>query len=170
MVSALSYQPPVIWNQLPVSVRHSTSVSSFKSAYPAYSVDLYSCGDEACTAATTPDLYPCGDEAYTAATTPDLYPCGDQTYTAATTPDLYPCGDQTYTAATTPDLYPCDDQTYTAATTPDLYPCGDQTYTAATTLAGHNFCPFLPVTLKYVAPSLEDCQTVQTSAQLWIYI
>ena len=48
---------------------------------------MYSCGDEAYTAATTPDLYPCGDEAYTAATTPDLYPCGDEAYTAATTPD-----------------------------------------------------------------------------------
>ena len=29
---AFSYQAPVIWNQLPVSVRHSTSVSSFKSS------------------------------------------------------------------------------------------------------------------------------------------
>ena len=27
---SFSYQAPVIWNQLPVSVRHSTSVSSFK--------------------------------------------------------------------------------------------------------------------------------------------
>ena len=27
-----SYQDPVMWNQLPVSVRHSTSVSSFKSS------------------------------------------------------------------------------------------------------------------------------------------
>ena len=66
---SFSYQVPVIWNQLPVSVHHSTSVSPFKSAYPAYSVDLYSCGDEAYTAATTPDLYPCGDQTYTAATT-----------------------------------------------------------------------------------------------------
>ena len=29
---SFSYQAPVVWNQLPVSVRHSTSVSSFK--YP----------------------------------------------------------------------------------------------------------------------------------------
>ena len=29
---SFSYQAPVIWNQLPVSVRHSTSVSSFKSS------------------------------------------------------------------------------------------------------------------------------------------
>ena len=29
---SLSYQAPVIWNQLPVSVCHSTSVSSFKSS------------------------------------------------------------------------------------------------------------------------------------------
>ena len=28
---SLSYQAPFIWNQLPVSVRHPTSVSSFKS-------------------------------------------------------------------------------------------------------------------------------------------
>ena len=27
-----NYQAPVVWNQLPVSVRHSTSVSSFKSS------------------------------------------------------------------------------------------------------------------------------------------
>ena len=29
---SFSYQAPVIWNQLPVSVRHPTSVSSFKSS------------------------------------------------------------------------------------------------------------------------------------------
>ena len=32
VVSTLSYQTPVIWNQLPVSVRHSTSIISFKSS------------------------------------------------------------------------------------------------------------------------------------------
>ena len=32
---SFSYQVPVIWNQLPVSVRHSTSVSSFKSSLKA---------------------------------------------------------------------------------------------------------------------------------------
>ena len=31
------YQAPVIWNQLPVSVRHSTSVSSFKSSLKNFS-------------------------------------------------------------------------------------------------------------------------------------
>ena len=36
VVSALSYQAPVIWNQLPVSVRHSTSVSSFKSSLKTF--------------------------------------------------------------------------------------------------------------------------------------
>ena len=33
MQRSFSYQVPVIWNQLPVSVRHSTSVSSFKSLF-----------------------------------------------------------------------------------------------------------------------------------------
>ena len=38
VVSTLSqsYQAPVIWNQLPVSVRHSTSVSSFKSSLKTF--------------------------------------------------------------------------------------------------------------------------------------
>ena len=33
---SFSYQAPVIWNQLPVSVRHSTSVSSFKSSLKTF--------------------------------------------------------------------------------------------------------------------------------------
>ena len=33
---SFSYQVPVIWNQLPVSVRHSTSVSSFKSSLKTF--------------------------------------------------------------------------------------------------------------------------------------
>ena len=33
---SFSYQAPVIWNQLPVSVRHSTSVNSFKSSSKAF--------------------------------------------------------------------------------------------------------------------------------------
>ena len=33
---SFSYQASVIWNQLPVSVRHSTSVSSFKSALKTF--------------------------------------------------------------------------------------------------------------------------------------
>ena len=36
VVSAFSYQAPVIWNQLPVSVRHSTSVSSFTSSLKTF--------------------------------------------------------------------------------------------------------------------------------------
>ena len=31
-----SYQAPVMWNQLPVSIHHSTSVSSFKSSLKAF--------------------------------------------------------------------------------------------------------------------------------------
>ena len=34
--SSFSYQAPVIWNQLPVSVRHSASVSSFKSSLKTF--------------------------------------------------------------------------------------------------------------------------------------
>ena len=34
--SSLSYQAPVIWNQLPVSVRHSTSLGSFKSSLKTF--------------------------------------------------------------------------------------------------------------------------------------
>ena len=33
---SFSYQAPFIWNQLPVSVRHSTSVSSFKSSLKTF--------------------------------------------------------------------------------------------------------------------------------------
>ena len=33
---SFSYQTPVIWNQLPVSVRHSTSVSSFNSSLKTF--------------------------------------------------------------------------------------------------------------------------------------
>ena len=33
---SFSYQTPVIWNQLPVSVRHSASVSSFKSSLKTF--------------------------------------------------------------------------------------------------------------------------------------
>ena len=33
---SFSYQAPLIWNQLPVSVRHSTSVSSFKSSLKTF--------------------------------------------------------------------------------------------------------------------------------------
>ena len=33
---SFSYQAPVIWNQLPVSVRHSASVSSFKSSLKTF--------------------------------------------------------------------------------------------------------------------------------------
>ena len=33
---SFSHQAPVIWNQLPVSVRHSTSVSSFKSSLKTF--------------------------------------------------------------------------------------------------------------------------------------
>ena len=33
---SFSYQAPDIWNQLPVSVRHSTSVSSFKSSVETF--------------------------------------------------------------------------------------------------------------------------------------
>ena len=33
---SFSYQAPVIWNQIPVSVRHSTSVSSFKSSLKTF--------------------------------------------------------------------------------------------------------------------------------------
>ena len=33
---SFSYQAPVIWNQLPVSVHHSTSVSSFKSSLKTF--------------------------------------------------------------------------------------------------------------------------------------
>ena len=38
VVSALSYQAPVIWNQLLVSVHHSTSVSSFKFSLKTFSL------------------------------------------------------------------------------------------------------------------------------------
>ena len=87
-----------------------------------------------------------------------------------TTPDLYSCGDEAYTAATTPDLYPYGDEAYTAA--PDLYPCGDEAYTAATTLAGHNFCPFLPVDSKVhgiIFGRLSDCSDLCSVVNI-IYI
>ena len=33
---SFSYQAPIVWNQLPVSIRHSTSVSSFRSPLKAF--------------------------------------------------------------------------------------------------------------------------------------
>ena len=73
---------------------------------------------------------------------------------------------------TTPDLYSCGDEAYTAATTPDLYPYGDEAYTAATTLAGHNFCPFLPVDSKVhgiIFGRLSDCSDLCSVVNI-IYI